>query len=351
MPTQDDGSRAPAPFQSFGFARALYAAGDRLYWSRGAELFVSRADGSQARQIGVSPEPGWVRAASSSKLGLRLLRAGFHDLVELPSGDLIAIVRQAIVRKPAQDPCFSIAHRVTRGSRPLNLCLTPEGRLYFGEYFRNPDRAAVHVYGSEDGGKSWEVAYTFAAGTVRHVHQVAWDPFRQGVWVFTGDEDSECQMLFTADRFRTLEKRFAGRQYFRTVACLFTTEGLLYGTDSPFEENAVQLLELKSGKLRRLQPLPSSSFSATQAGGHFVFSTAADPSLVNDTRACTLWCSRDLENWRRLARWERDRLPAFFFQYPNITLAAGDPSRTFLYSSSVALQGRDQEMQIWRLAP
>ena len=240
---------------------------------------------------------------------------------------------------------------MTRGSRPLNLCLAPDGRLYFGEYFDNPGRAAVQIYGSEDGGRSWEVAYTFAAGAVRHVHRVAWDPFRQGVWVFTGDEDSESQMLFTADRFRTLEKRFAGRQHFRTVACLFTSEGLLYGTDSPFEANAVQLLELGSGKLRRLHPLPSSSFSAAHAGGHFVFSTAAEPSPVNDTRACTLWCSRDLESWRRLARWERDRLPARFFQYGNIILAAGDHSRPFLYSSSVAVRGRDQEMQIWRLAP
>jgi len=69
----------------------------------------------------------------------------------------------------------------------LHLCATPDGHVFWGEYFDNPDRKEVHIYGSDDNGATWQAAYTFPAGAVRHVHNIVYDQWADCLWVLTGD--------------------------------------------------------------------------------------------------------------------------------------------------------------------
>ena len=150
---------------------------DVLYASRGYELLRCRpACGRVVWEPVGSFSPAWWRKITAfSKLSSRLVRDGFHGLVVLPTGELIAAVPGAIATlKPGGDK-FQITHTMQRGTRPLNIVATPDGRIFWGEYFNNPDREQVHVYGSKDRGMTWQIAYSFPKNSIRHIHNIIYD--------------------------------------------------------------------------------------------------------------------------------------------------------------------------------
>ena len=72
---------------------------------------------------------------------------------------------------------FSIGHKHSPMHR--GLCVSKMGPVSLAEYFDNPRRRAAHIYGSEDDGRTWDIAYRFDAGQIRHVHAIVQDPRRQ----------------------------------------------------------------------------------------------------------------------------------------------------------------------------
>lgn len=61
----------------------------------------------------------------------------------------IGVVAHYIVRKEIKSKKIIPVFRIKRGTRPLNICYTPDDHLYFGEYFNNSDRKEVYIYRSE----------------------------------------------------------------------------------------------------------------------------------------------------------------------------------------------------------
>ena len=94
----------------------------------------------------------------------------------------------------------STASRHTASSRGL---YTPDGYVYWGEYFDNPHRDEVHIYASTDHGLTWNVAYTFPQGAIRHVHNIVYDKWEDCLWVLTGDNGPECRILKASCDFHT----------------------------------------------------------------------------------------------------------------------------------------------------
>src|SRR5579863_4752862 len=133
---------------TFPNLRALAWDGDVLYGSRGYELLAARAPDFQWRAVGSYRPEWWRNLTSRYRLSFRLVRDGFHALAKLPGGSLVAAVPGAIVTLPAVESEFRITHRLTRGTRPLHITTTPDGRVFWGEYFDNPDRGEVYIYAS-----------------------------------------------------------------------------------------------------------------------------------------------------------------------------------------------------------
>src|SRR5947208_11831311 len=117
--------------------RALAWYGDRLYVSRGYDLYSARMIGSQLQLQKVATySPEWHRRISSdAALTSRLFRDGFHALTVLPSGNLVAAVTGAIVTLKAGETEFQVTHKIARGTRPLHIATMPAGRMFWGEYF------------------------------------------------------------------------------------------------------------------------------------------------------------------------------------------------------------------------
>lgn len=292
----------------------------------------------------------WRQLTSRNRLMYRLFRDGFHGLAVLPSSRIAGIVPGAIVTLDADSPRFEVAHRITRGTRPLNIAATPDGQIYFGEYFDNRERDEVHVYGSDDGGTTWYVVHTFPKGAIRHVHNVVYDQWRDCLWILTGDEDSECRIVRASRDWRKVETIHSGSQHNRAVAFVCSRDSLYFATDSPSEINYICRLD-PSGRLSRLAPINSTSFHGCQVGESIFFSTVVEPSEVNIDQTVSVYGSTDAESWTRLLDWRKDRWPMSLFQYGNAVLPGGRNETDLLAVTGVGVNGADLTTGIWQVEP
>jgi hypothetical protein len=344
-----------------------------LYACRGYQLIRLNAGSNDLRQIeqGAQWEPvarfdpvWWRRLTSRTILSYRLVRDGFHALALL--GDktgnqtMIAAVPGAIVTcAPASDE-FKVTHQIRRGTRPLHLTAVPGGRIYWGEYFDNRERAEVHIYASADHGQTWQVAYTFPAGSIRHVHNVVYDRWDDCLWILTGDEGDESKVLRASCDLRSVEVVWSGNQQARAVAAIPMRGGLYLSTDTPFETNHVlrlnrtNLTRTKFGRAENIEEmatLASSSIYGCRVGEAIFFSTMVEPSLVNRGREVHLVGSPDGTNWQVLARWRKDKLPMRYFQYGNALLPDGNNTTNYLATTTVAVEHGDLVTTLWEVEP
>lgn len=320
-----------------------------LYASRGYD--VVSADLS-------SPLVHWKKVGSFSPslnrritikfhLSSRLCRDGFHALTMLSSGNLVGAVPGAIVTLRAGEGSFRVTHPIARGTRPLHICSSPDGRALWGEYFENREREEVHVYASGDGGLSWQVAHTFAAGAIRHVHNIVYDQWANCFWAFTGDEGRECRVIRVSRDLAAWDEVLSGSQQCRAVAAVVTPEGVYYASDTPLETNVIYFLD-RSGRTNSLATIPSSSIYGCRNQSGIFFSTMIEPSQVNRTRDAIIVGSTDGTEWRQIASWKKDLWPMRLFQFGNVFLPDGDNRSGLLAASTIALNGGDLQTYIWR---
>jgi len=301
--------------------------------------------------------PSWWRNLTSrSALSYRLMRDGFHALAILggPTNDstndqtIVGAVPGAIVTCASDSDEFHVTHQIQRGTRPLHLAVVPSGRIYWGEYFDNRGRKEVHIYVSSDRGRTWQIAYTFPAGSIRHVHNIIYDRWNDCLWILTGDEGPECRVLCADCELRSMEVVVAGSQQARAVAAIPTQNGSYLATDTPFEKNHVYRLDRK-GNVEQMADLASSSTYGCQVGVAMFFSTMAEPSRINTSREINIIGSKEGTNWQVLARWKKDSLPMRYFQYGNAFLPDGENRTPYLAATTIAVETDDLVTTLWEV--
>lgn len=339
--------------------RALAWAGERLYASRGYELLcatVENPDRVEWKPVGAF-RPAWRRRISvRNRLGARLFRDGFHALTVLSSGGFVAAVPGAIITLRVGETEFRTTHTITRGTRPLHITAVPGGAVYWGEYFDNAQRDEVHIYASSDGGATWNVAYTFAKGAIRHVHNIVYDAYENCLWILTGDYGHECRILRASCDFGSVESVLQGNQQARTVALVPMEDGLYFSTDTPLEQNYIYRLD-RQGGLTRLAEISSSSIYGCRAADRVFFSTMVEPSEVNRDDHVRIVASdggsgasiEAVQSWRSLVAWKKDRWPMKYFQYGNAFLPDGENHTPFLAVTTVAVEADDMATSIYRV--
>src|SRR4029077_2551503 len=152
--------------------RVLAWHGDILYGCRGYQIVRLRVgpeiDNRAEWETVARFRPVWWRNLTSrTALSYRLVRDGFHALAILGGSPddqtMVGVVPGALVTRTPGTEGFQVTHQVQRGTRPLHVTAVPSGKIYWGEYFDNRDRAEVHIYVSADRGRTWQIAYTFSA--------------------------------------------------------------------------------------------------------------------------------------------------------------------------------------------
>jgi len=350
-PEQDRSLVRVARFQGL---RALAWVDDYLYASRGYQLMRARLGGEVSAtglhwDLIANFRPSWWRHLSSAtRLSSRLLRDGLHALAVLPSAGIVAAVPGAIVSLSPGETEFDITHRITRGTRPLHITVVPGGTVFWGEYFDNAARDEVHIYASTDQGSTWEVAYTFPRGAIRHVHNIVYDRWGNCLWVLTGDYGHECRILRASCDLSQVDVVLEGNQQARAVALVPSEGGVYFSSDTPLEENYVYHLD-RQGTLSKLAALRSSSIYGCRVGRDIFFSTMVEPSTANPDRHVRIYGSRDGQDWRPLLAWQKDRWPSQLFQYGNAFLPDGNNTVPYLAVTTVAVKSEDLVLSLYSI--
>lgn len=330
--------------------RVLAWAGNMLYASRRYQLLRSQVTDSGCDwQLVGSFRPAWWRnVTSATRLTFRLVRDGFHALAVLPDGTLVGAVPGAIVTLAPGETEFRVSHRITRGTRPLHITATPEGRVFWGEYFDNAARDEVLIYGSQNAGASWDVVYTFPKGSIRHVHNLVYDEWERCLWVLTGDYGDECRILRASCDFRSVEVVMSGNQQARAVAMVPTREALYFSTDTPLEPNFIYRMD-RRGSLEQMTGLTGSSIYGCGVGAAVFFSTMVEPSAANPDPNVQVVGGTPDTGWQSLLSWPKDGWSMRFFQYGNASLPDGCNESGFLAVTTTAVVGADLSTSLYRV--
>ena len=329
--------------------RVLAWQGQTLYACSGYRLLRTCPSDPQAcwSEVGRFNPIWWRRLSSSVALTYRLCRDGFHALATLSGGGLVAAIPGGIVTLPSNGHEFKMTHQISRGTRPLNIAVTRDDWVFWGEYFDNAERDEVHIYGSRDRGETWEVVHTFPKQGVRHVHNVVYDKWADCLWVLTGDYEGECKVVRASCDWKEVDEVLSGNQQARAVALVPTEEALYFASDTPLEDNFIYRLD-RGGSLSRLAPTNNSALYGCRVGSALFFSTMVEPSKVNTDRQARLYGSLDGFSWDMLLGWPKDPWP-MVFQYGNAILPTGENSTNLLAVTGLAVKDHDLRTTIWRV--
>jgi len=333
--------------------RALAWSGDILYASRGYDLLRARITDS-ANDVAWQPVakycPNWKRRLSvSTPLSARLLRDGFHALCGSPTGALVAAIPGAVVTCGPGESEFRVTHRLTRGTRPLHITTVPGGAIYWGEYFDNAQRGEVHIYASTDAGTTWNIAYTFPRGSIRHIHNIVHDPWANCLWILTGDYGDECRILRSSCDLRQVDTVLQGNQQARAVAAIPMEDGLYFSSDTPLESNFIYRVD-REGCLSQLAAISSSSIYGCRVGKSLFFSTMVEPSEANRDRNVRIYGGEITGKWHPLLEWPKDRWPMGLFQYGNAFLPDGDNTTRYLAVATTAVKSENAVTSVYKIA-
>jgi hypothetical protein len=351
LPHEDRGSSI-VRVGTFPGMRVLAWHGNLLYASRGYKLFragiIPNTSKIEWQPVASYNPARWRQLSSSHRLTSRLFRDGFHALAVLPAGQLIGAVPGAIVTFAPGETEFRVSHKVLRGTRPLHITAVPGGQIFWGEYFDNPTRDEVHIYGSADNGMKWQISHTFPKGSIRHVHNIVHDPWENCLWILTGDDGAECRILRASCDFKNVDVVLSGYQQARAVAMVPAEDGLYFSSDTPFERNHIYRLDRK-GNVATLADIDSSSINGCRVGNAMFFSTIVEPSQINLVRTANVYGALDGASWKKQISWEKDGWPKGFFQYGNAFLPDGQNATDILALTTIAVKAGDMEASLWRI--
>ena len=138
-------------FKKIADLRALYTEENRIWVARGMTFYAIDYDGKRVTRkyrVGGIVE----RFFGAITLSRQLLRQGIHHLVPLPNGDIFLVAKRIgyLVGKDGE-----MKSRFTgyTGNKPAHqgVCVTPDGKIFFGEYSLNMNREKDScLYRSDD---------------------------------------------------------------------------------------------------------------------------------------------------------------------------------------------------------
>ncbi|MCZ4497349.1 MAG: hypothetical protein JWM25_1934 [Thermoleophilia bacterium] len=223
-----------------------HAEGTTVWATRAYSIYRSSDGGPFERVARV--RPAWGEAWGGY---LRSLRRtfGYQELVELwPLDDdrLVVFagghVHRLDLRAGTRERGFELRYFGRgrgRGLMAFGLDRTADGTFYFAEYVTESGNRPTGVWRSRDDGATWQLAYEFDAGTVRHIHAVHGDPRDGSVWIGTGDRDEHSFVGRSTDGGDSYEWVGRDAQLYRTCAFASFDASVIWAMDADFEQNHV----------------------------------------------------------------------------------------------------------------
>lgn len=227
-----------------------------------------------------------------SNLAFRLMRMGVRSAIALNNEIIILSVGNMIYEMNISEGSISRGWFCGIGIRPLvftsvkGINSFDEG-VYFGGYLGNKEKKPVCIY-HRIGVDQWETVYSFPQGAINHVHNIVPDPYRDCLWVFTGDFDEASAIWKITKNFSIVERVVSNDQKYRACVIYALPEGLLYATDAPFANDFIYLLKPETMELTEVLPIHGSCIYGCKWKDKYVFSSTVEGD------------GRDMNHWEFL---------------------------------------------------
>lgn len=277
-----------------GKALCSFCDGSLLIYQAGV-FYVIASDRIHVRNSFVLPMARWKRMLSRFRLIERVLHC--EPRWAIPCGKDFAYIcyGSSIFNVNVYASSFKVENLSVRG-RPLAVSKVEniegfDNSIVIGDYGLNPDREEVRIYQKKEGQAEWEIAYSFAAGKVRHIHALIPDRKRNCIYILTGDEDRESGVYIAHDNFQRVVCLLEGKQSYRFCQAIPCDDSIIFLTDSPSEPNAVYAFNFEKQIVRNLSPIRGSCIYGFVRGKTGFFSTTCEPDAHADN-AVDYWLSR-----------------------------------------------------------
>ncbi|MCW2955252.1 MAG: hypothetical protein JWO69_121 [Thermoleophilia bacterium] len=246
-----------------------HAEGDTVWATRAYSIYRSRA-GADFQRVG-KVRPAWGEAWGGYFHTLRRV-FGYQELVELwPLDDdrLVVFagghVHRLDLARGTRERGFQLRYfgrGKGRGLMAFGLDRGPDGTMHFAEYVTESGNRPTGVWRSRDDGATWQLAYEFAAGAVRHIHAVHVDPRDGATWIGTGDRDEHSFVGRSTDGGDSYEWVGRDAQLYRTCAFASFDESVVWAMDADFEQNHVLAWKRATGEVVTGTELPDVTYYA-----------------------------------------------------------------------------------------
>ena len=210
---------------------------NRVYYHKGI-LYIQDRENINFVKLLRLPGQQWKKALVRIRSAERLLRLEPRIAKALNDNEFLLSYQGEVLLINTKDASCSVEHRYRSGmNNPLSFC-SINNRILYGEYFSNKKHEACAIYERTSKG-NWERVFKFCAGSIKHIHQIVFDKYRECIWILTGDADNETGIWKSDMSFSRVERVFSGSQKYRSCFMMPLKNGLVYATDTPLESNAV----------------------------------------------------------------------------------------------------------------
>lgn len=327
--------------------------GYQIEWAEPGNYYLSRRNvlyhsidlKAPFTEIGRVAVPSWKAAAANVRLAQRLFRFFFYNVIPLANGEIFVTFDKTV-------GVFRGGKYVSLGGlvRPCRVlrsgcAVDNNGDIYFGEYLANDERGEMRVYRYRAGSDVVEVAHTFPARSIKHVHGLYFDKYTNSVWCLTGDKPHECQMLRTTDGFKTVETVGSGDETWRAVSILFTQDHFYYGTDAEYRDNEILKVDRATLERTSLGEVGGTVFYAKQIGDDLFFGTTAENAPSQKENVAAVWHLDASGQIEKLAEYAKDLWHPGLFLFGTIHFPTSNDREDRLFFNTVAVKG-DNSTQV-----
>lgn len=233
-------------------------------------------------------------------------------LVQLPNRDIVIIYDQVYWYSPQHHHSEAIALPFIgqppiaapwRGGAAIH---GKSHSVYFGEYLNGHDRD-IRVFRIDVSRHVVETCWSFPREVIKHIHAIHFDPFRNRLWICTGDLDHESAFYYTDDEFGSVHRLAGGDQTWRAIAVLFDETGMEWGMDAGKDApadaiNRIFRYDFTSGLRTERAIIGNPAYAVCEmSDGTAIMQTTFEPGRKQDTPvAASLWHRDHHGHWRQI---------------------------------------------------
>ena len=307
------------------------------------------------------------RLLGRSSLLTRFFRLGIRSSISLDDKIILLSIGNFIYELDVWNGVLSHSYFCGEGIRPLiftkvNGIKGFDDGVYFGGYLSNMEKKPVYIY-RRIGKDKWEIAYTFSKGLINHIHNIVADPYRNCLWIFTGDFDESAAIWKVTEGFQKVERVVCNDQKYRGCVVFALPEGLLYATDAPFADDYIYLMNPETNDVKEICPIDGSCIYGCQWKDKYVFSSTVEGDGRNTPKMeflfgrkrgagikdefVHMYIGNLKDGFREIYKEKKDGMPYYTFQFGVLKFPYGVNNSDMLYFQPVATKINDQYLMAY----